>query len=53
MQIKAHEWAYWLRVAVRYVWVLARWFVQLVRLCLFRSDGYRNYRAFMEGQAWE
>ena len=52
-RILAHEAAYWLRVAGRFVWILVTWYLQLLRVRIFHPAKYRRWQAFMRGEMGE
>lgn len=53
LHILAHEAGYWLRVAVRFVWIQVRWTAQLLYVRMFHPSKYRRYQAFMRGELVE
>ena len=52
-RILAHEAAYWARVVVLFVWILVKWWTQVLYVRLFHPTKYRRYQAFMRGDLFK
>jgi len=53
LRILAHEAAYWAGTVARFVWIQAKWILQLSYVRLFHPAKYRRYQAFMRGEPVE
>ena len=53
LRILAHEAAYWLRVVACFIWILVKWWAQLLCVRIFHPVKYRRYQAFMRGELFK